>query len=64
MPVGKVVGQGSLDVMHNIYTGYGDAVNQGRLQPSNPKAKEYLESFPKLSRFKTCRVERKGNVEL
>ena len=64
VPVGKLVDQSSLDVMHGIYTGYGDRVDQGRLQPNNPKAKEYLEGFPKLSRFKKCRVERKGSVEL
>ena len=62
VPVGKVVA--GLDVMHGIYTGYGDKVDQGRLQPTNPKAKEYLEGFPKLDRWKSCRVERTGAVEL
>jgi hypothetical protein len=31
------------------------------LQPRSPKAKEYLQSFPKLSRITECRV--KGLVE-
>ena len=53
-----------MDVVHGIYTGYGDKVNQGQLQPTNPKAKEYLEKFPLLSRFKSCSVQRKGSVEL
>lgn len=61
VPVGKVVG--GLDVLHGIYTGYGDKVNQGRLQPG-PKSAEYLASFPKLDRFKKCRVEKGGAVEL
>ena len=62
VPVGKVVG--GLDVLHGIYTGYGDAVNQGRLNPTQNGAQEYLAKFPKLDRFKSCRVERAGSVEL
>jgi len=63
VPIGKVVE--GLDVMHGIYTGYGDAVNQNRLQPTNRGAKAYLESFPKLDRFKRCSVLDPGHqVEL
>ena len=61
VPVGKVVE--GLDVMRGIYSGYGDKVNQGRLQPG-PKAAEYLASFPKLDRWKSCRVERTEHREL
>ena len=45
-----------LDVLHGIYSGYGDKVNQGRLNPASPGAKEYLASFPQLDSFKSCRV--------
>lgn len=68
VPVGKVTK--GLDVMHAIYTGYGDGVNQGMLNPRDPHAKEYLEKFPKLDRFKSCKmvrdeiVEHAENVEL
>lgn len=55
VPVGKVIK--GIDVMHGIYTGYGDRVDQGRLQPTNPNAKAYLESFPQLDRFKSCTVK-------
>jgi len=55
VPVGKVVS--GLDVLHGIYTGYGDQVNQGRLQPRAKGSKDYLASFPKLDSFKSCRVE-------
>ena len=61
MPVGRVVR--GLDVMHHIYTGYGDKVNQGSLDPSRAGAAEYLTRFPKLDRIKTCVVEA-GRVEL
>jgi len=54
VPVGKVV-QG-LDVMKGIYSGYGDQVNQNRLQPTSPGAAAYLASFPKLDRFKSCEI--------
>jgi peptidyl-prolyl cis-trans isomerase A (cyclophilin A) len=56
VPVGKVIK--GIDVMHGIYTGYGDKVNQNRLQPTNKGAAAYLASFPKLDRFKSCHVER------
>ena len=62
VPVGKVVG--GLDVLHGIYTGYGDKVDQGRLQPSRPGAADYLASFPKLDRFKKCTLQKDGAVEL
>ena len=52
VPVGKVTK--GLDVLHGIYTGYGDGVNQGRLQGVQGKA--YLEKFPLLDRFKGCKV--------
>jgi hypothetical protein len=41
--------------MHGIYTGYGDSVNQQSLGGTN--GKKYLERFPKLDRFKSCKVE-------
>ena len=64
VPVGKVIT--GLDVMHGIYTGYGDKVNQNQLQPSNAGAKAYLDQFPKLDRFKSCTVKGDGEhrVEL
>ena len=46
VPVGKIVS--GMDVLHGIYTGYGDQVNQGMLQPDRPGAKAYLAKFPKL----------------
>ena len=52
VPVGKVIR--GLDVMHGIYTGYGDGVDQGRLH--GPAGKKYLDKFPRLDRFKACRV--------
>ena len=64
VPVGKVVS--GIEVMHAIFTGYGDKVNQNRLQPTSAGAAAYLAGFPKLDRFKGCTVERGGgaNVEL
>lgn len=59
VPVGKVV-QG-LDVMHGIYSGYGDAVNQGRLH--GKQGAEYLKQFPKLDRFKNCAVAEGGGAD-
>ena len=53
-----------MDVVHGIYTGYGDKVDQGRLQPSRPGAADYLASFPKLDRFKKCTLQKGGAVEL
>ena len=54
VPVGKVVK--GLDVMKGIYTGYGDKVDQGRLNPQRKDAKAYLASFPRLDRFKGCKL--------
>ena len=51
VPVGKVTK--GLDVLHAIYTGYGDSVNQGRLHGKH--GKDYLDQFPKLDRFRSCR---------
>ena len=62
VPVGKVVG--GLEVLHGIFTGYGDGVNQGRLNPRDSGAAAYLAKFPKLDRFNSCRLERAGSVEL
>lgn len=59
VPVAKVVK--GLDVMKGIYTGYGDGVNQGRLQGPNGQA--YLDGFPKLDRWKKCRVEEGGGSD-
>ena len=58
VPVGKVVG--GLDVMHGIYTGYGDKVNQGRLR--GKKGKDYLSEFDKLDSFKKCIFEPAGGA--
>ena len=55
VPVGKVVS--GLDVMHGIYTGYGDNVNQAQLNPRLKGAKDYLARFDKLDSIKTCVVE-------
>ena len=58
VPVGVVTS--GIDVVHNIYTGYGDRVDQGRLSPERAGAAEYLKSFPKMSIIKTCRLEGAG----
>ena len=61
VPVGRVVN--GREVMHAIYTGYGDKVNQGRLR--GPQGNTYLASFPKLDSFKSCRIEEPtGSLEL
>ena len=60
VPIGKVVS--GLHVMHAIYTGYGDKVNQGSLDPNRPGAQAYLERFPKLDRWKGCRVEGDASI--
>ena len=59
VPVGKVVK--GLDVMHGIYTGYGDKVDQGRLHGAGGPA--YLGQFPKLDRFKSCRMTTAKHAE-
>jgi len=53
VPVGKVVG--GMDVMHGIYTGYGDTVDQSRLHGEH--AAGYWASFPQLDSFKKCVIE-------
>ena len=58
VPVGVITS--GIDVVHNIYTGYGDRVDQGRLSPERAGAAEYLKSFPKMSIIKTCRLEGAG----
>lgn len=55
VPVGQVVA--GMDVVHAIYTGYGDKINQGRLAPTSANAAEYLASFPKLDKIKSCKLE-------
>ena len=71
VPVGKVVK--GLDVLEGIYTGYGDEPQIRWLDPTNtnkrpesiPGAAAYLESFPKLDRFKECKlIEGQEQVEL
>lgn len=53
VPVGKVVK--GLDVMHAVYTGYGDQVQQGSLR--GPGGKQYLSKFPRLDSFRKCVVQ-------
>jgi len=61
VPVGRVAK--GIDVLHAIYTGYGDRVDQGRLDPTRGHgATAYLEGFPKLDRFRSCRVESEANA--
>ena len=55
VPVGQIVA--GMDVVHAIYTGYGDKVNQGHLAPTSAHAAAYLESFPKLDTIKACTLE-------
>ncbi len=55
VPVGHVV-QG-MDVIHGIYTGYRDKVNQNKLSPDHPGAREYAQSFPKLDRIIGCSMK-------
>ena len=43
-----------MDVVHGIYTGYGDKVNQGKLAPTVQGAAEYLASLDKLDVIKKC----------
>ena len=41
----------------------GDRVDQGRLDPTRGHgAATYLDGFPKLDRFRSCRVEREVEV--
>ena len=61
MPVARITK--GIDVMHGVYTGYGDQVNQGRLNGRN--GNEYLKKFPQLDAFKSCSVKSvSGQVEL
>ena len=55
VPVGQVVE--GLDVVHGIYTGYGDKVNQARLAPTSAGAAEYLASFTQIDRIKSCALD-------
>merc|ERR1740139_980903 len=55
VPIGQVVE--GLDVIHKIYTGYGDKVNQARLAPTSAGAAEYLASFAQIDRIKSCALE-------
>ena len=59
VPVGRVVGKGSLKVLHTIYTGYGDQPQQQLMNPGQEggpaKVAEYLkDNFPKLDWINTC----------
>ena len=57
VPVGRVVGKGSLKVLHTIYTGYGNAPKQPLLDPRRgpTKVAEYLkDNFPKLDWINKC----------
>lgn len=54
-----------LDVLDNIFKGYGDQPKLGMLNASHvnrpagwPDAKAYWAQFPKFDRFKSCRVYR------
>ncbi|EOD21725.1 hypothetical protein EMIHUDRAFT_207779 [Emiliania huxleyi CCMP1516] len=50
VPVGRVVS--GMPVVRAIYSGYGDAPDQGRMQPDRPDAAKYLaDKFPKMDRI-------------
>ncbi|EOD23825.1 hypothetical protein EMIHUDRAFT_239073 [Emiliania huxleyi CCMP1516] len=54
VPVGRVVS--GMPVVRAIYSGYGDAPDQGRMQPDRPDAAKYLaDKFPKMDR-----IDRRG----
>ena len=54
VPVGRTVE--GMDVIHSIYTGYGDSVDQRNLSPNSPGSAQYLRKFPKLDRILGCDI--------
>lgn len=63
MPVGKIVK--GLDVLYGIYSGYGvtpifaylNSTNTKR-PPDVPDAATYWAQYPKMDRFRSCKVTR------